>query len=133
LKALLPYCAENDIGVIPYSPMMSGLLTGECDRESIRSLPDDDWRKDSAHFTEPELNARLNLIERLRSIADRNDKTLAQLAVAWILRRQEVTGAIVGAQGPDQIEGTEQTAEWQLSEENLTALESLLQKREQVL
>ncbi len=130
---LLPYCAENDIGVITYSPMMSGLLTGKYDRESIESLPDDDWRKDSTQFTEPELTANLKLIDGLRPIAERNGKTLAQLAIAWVLLRPEVTAAIVGARTPDQIEETVQAGEWRLSEEDRAEIQSLLERRERAL
>jgi aryl-alcohol dehydrogenase-like predicted oxidoreductase len=130
---LLPYCAENDIGVVAYSPMMSGLLTGKYDRESIQNLPDDDWRKDSTQFTEPELSANLELIEELRPIAERQGKTLAQLAIAWVLRRPGVTAAIVGARRPDQIEETVEAGEWQLSEEDLAEMESLLEERDHAL
>lgn len=130
---LLPYCAENDIGVVAYSPMMSGLLTGKYDRESIQNLPDDDWRKDSTQFTDPELSANLELIEGLRPIAERQGKTLAQLAIAWVLRRPEVTAAIVGARRPDQIEETVKAGGWQLSEEDLVEIESLLEERGRAL
>lgn len=127
---LLAYCAENDIGVITYSPMMSGLLTGKYDRDSIEALADDDWRKESTQFTEPELTANLKLIEGLQPISQRSDKTVAQLAIAWVLRRPEVTGAIVGARRPDQIEETVRAGEWQLSEEDLAEVESLLKERD---
>ncbi len=127
---LLAYCAENDIGVITYSPMMSGLLTGKYDRDSIEALADDDWRKESTQFTEPELTANLKLIEGLQPIAQRSGKTVAQLAIAWVLRRPEVTGAIVGARRPDQIEETVRAGEWQLSEEDLAEVESLLKERD---
>lgn len=130
---LLPYCAENDIGVIVYSPMESGLLTGKYARERIENLPDEDWRKESTQFTEPELSANLKLIEGLRPIAGRNGKTLAQLAVAWVLRRPEVTAAIVGARDPGQIEETVEAGEWRLSEEDLAEIRSLLEEREDAL
>jgi aryl-alcohol dehydrogenase-like predicted oxidoreductase len=130
---LLPYCAENDIGVIVYSPMESGLLTGKYDRERIEDMPDEDWRKDSTQFTEPELSANLKVIEGLRPIAERNGKTLAQLAIAWVLRRPEVTAAIVGARDPDQIEETVEAGEWRLSEEDLAEIRSLLEERERSL
>jgi aryl-alcohol dehydrogenase-like predicted oxidoreductase len=130
---LLPYCAENDIGVIVYSPMESGLLTGKYDKQRIEDMPDEDWRKESTQFTEPELSANLKLIERLRPIAERNGKTLAQLAIAWVLRRPEVTAAIVGARNPGQIEETVGAGEWRLSDEDLAESRSLLEEREEAL
>jgi len=130
---LLPYCAENDIGVIVYSPMESGLLTGKYDRERIEDMPDEDWRKDSTQFTEPELSANLKFIEGLRPIAEGNGKTLAQLAIAWVLRRPEVTAAIVGARDPGQIEETVEAGEWRLSEGDLAEIRSLLEERERSL
>ena len=132
-EELLPYCAENGIGVIVYSPMESGLLTGKYDRECIENMSDGDWRKESTQFTEPELSANLTLIEGLRPIAKRNGKTLAQLAIAWVLRQSEVTAAIVGARRPDQIEETVEAGEWRLSEEDLAAIKSLLEERERSL
>lgn len=129
-EELLPYCAEHDIGVIAYSPMQSGMLTGKYDRESIEAMPEEDWRKDSKHFTEPELSANLRLIEGLRPIAERNDKTLPQLAIAWVLERPEVTAAIVGARKPEQIEETAVAGSWDLSEKDLEEIEALLEKRE---
>ncbi|HDQ70626.1 MAG TPA: aldo/keto reductase, partial [Chloroflexi bacterium] len=128
---LLPYCAENDIGVIVYSPMQSGLLTGKYDRERIEGLPAGDWRRNSTQFTEPELSANLSLIDRLRPIAARNDKTLPQLAIAWTLRRPDVTAAIAGARKPSQIEETAQAADWELSADDLEEIEALLEERHQ--
>jgi aryl-alcohol dehydrogenase-like predicted oxidoreductase len=128
---LLPYCAEHGIGVVVYSPMQSGLLTGKYDRARIEDLPDGDWRKDSRPFTEPQLSANLELVERLRSIAERNRRTLPQLAIAWTLRRPEVTAAIVGARRPSQIEETAQAADWQLSGEDLAEIKALLEVRKQ--
>jgi len=130
---LLSYCAENDIGVIVYSPMESGLLTGKYDRQRIEDMPDEDWRKESKHFTEPELSANLGLIEDLRPIVERNGKTLPQLAIAWVLERPEVTAAIVGAREPKQIEETVAAGGWDLSDEDLQKIETLLEQRERSL
>jgi aryl-alcohol dehydrogenase-like predicted oxidoreductase len=132
-EELLPYCAENDIGVIVYSPMESGLLTGKYDKERIETMSDGDWRKGSTQFMEPELSANLTLIEGLRPIAERNGKTLAQLAIAWVLRRPEVTAAIVGARDPDQIEETVVAGEWRLTADDLAEIDSLLEERERSL
>jgi aryl-alcohol dehydrogenase-like predicted oxidoreductase len=130
---LLAYCATNNIGVIVYSPMQAGLLTGKFSRERVASLPNDDWRKQNDYYREPQLSANLELVEELRPIAERNNKTLAQLAIAWVLRCPEVTAAIVGARRPSQIEETAAAGDWSLSREDLDQIEALLAKREQRL
>jgi aryl-alcohol dehydrogenase-like predicted oxidoreductase len=132
-EELLTYCAANDIGVVAYSPMQAGLLTGKYTRERIAGLPDDDWRKGSSHCSEPAISATLALIERLRPIAERNGRTLAQLAIAWVLRRSEVTAAIVGARRPSQIEETAPAGDWVLSKEDTAEIDALLAERERAL
>ena len=132
-EELLAYCAANDIGVIAYSPMQNGLLTGKYTKERIAGLPDNDWRKESPHFSEPAISATLALIEGLRPIAVRNDKTLAQLAIAWVLRRPEVTAAIVGSRRPSQIEETAIAGDWVLSAEDTAEIDALLAAREDTL
>jgi aryl-alcohol dehydrogenase-like predicted oxidoreductase len=132
-EEILPYCEEHDIGVITYSPMMSGLLTGKYDRRRIEELPSDDWRKRSEQFTEPELSANLRLIDELKELARQEGHTLPQLAVAWVLRRPEVTAAIVGARRPSQIEETAPAAEWKLSDELEERTRELLRERELAL
>jgi aryl-alcohol dehydrogenase-like predicted oxidoreductase len=132
-EELLAYCAANEIGVLAYSPMQAGLLTGKYTRERIAGLPDDDWRKGSSHFSEPAISATLALIGRLRPIAERNGRTLAQLAIAWVLRRSEVTAAIVGARRPSQIEGTAPAGDWVLSKEDTAEIDALLAERERAL
>lgn len=130
---LLRYCAAEKIGVVVARPMMGGLLTGKFTSERAAALPDDDWRKGRDQFVEPELSANLALVERLRDIARRVDKTVAQLAIAWVLRRPEVTSAIVGARSPAQIE--EDAAAWDitLSPEVCTEIDELLEARERML
>jgi aryl-alcohol dehydrogenase-like predicted oxidoreductase len=130
---LLGFCAANDIGVITYSPMQAGLLTGQFSRKRAAQLPDDDWRRRNSQFQEPRLSANLNLVEALRPIAERNGRTLAQLAIAWVLRRPEVTAAIVGARRPAQIEETAPAADWALGAADIAEIETLLEKREQAL
>jgi aryl-alcohol dehydrogenase-like predicted oxidoreductase len=132
-EELLAYCAANDIGGIAYSPMQAGLLTGKFTKERVANLPDDDWRKRDPHFREPELSANLALVEKLRPIAERNGRTVAQLAIAWVLRRSEVTAAIVGARRPSQIEETAPAGDWVLSEEDVAEIEALLVERERAL
>ena len=130
---ILPYCQEHDIGVINYSPMQKGLLTGKVDSEWVRSLPEDDHRKDDPMFNEPELSINLSFVEQLGNIADAAGKTLPQLAIAWTLRRPEITAAIVGARKPDQILETAQAADWTMSTEEIAEVEKLLQQREKDL
>ena len=126
---LLPYCTENNIGVIVYSPMQKGLLTGKMTRERIKNLPADDHRHEDPRFHEPELSANLTLVEELHSLAQKSDKTPAQLAIAWVLRHSTVTAAIVGARRPSQIEETVTAVDWVLSEEDIEAVDKLLNKR----
>ena len=133
-KELLTYCAANDMGIVAYSPMSTGLLTGKYTRELVASLPDDDWRKEqNPQFQEPALSANIKLVDGLRPIAERNGKTVAQLAVAWVLRRPEVTAAIVGARRPSHIEETVVAGNWALSSAEIAEIEALLTEREQAL
>jgi aryl-alcohol dehydrogenase-like predicted oxidoreductase len=133
-RQLLPYCAAKNIGVIVYSPMQTGLLTGKFTRDRIASLPEDDWRKErNPHFQEPALSANLALVERLRPIAERHGRSVAQLAIAWVLRRPEVTAAIVGVRRPAHIEETGGAGDWNLSPEVIAEIDGLLAERERTL
>jgi len=132
-EELLHYCSANNIGIIVYSPMQKGILTGRFTRERVQNLPQDDHRHEDPRFQEPELSANLKLVEGLRSIAERSDRTVAQLAIAWVLQRSEVTAAIVGARHPSQIEETVATGESMLSKEDITAIDTLLNKRQKEL
>ncbi len=132
-KEILPYCAEHKIGVIAYSPMQAGILTDRFSRERVAQLADGDWRKRHQHFREPELSANLKLLDGLRAIAQRQGRTTAQLAIAWVRRRPEVTAAIVGARRPAQIEETAAAADWWLSPEEINEIEALLAERQQRL
>jgi len=123
---LLGYCADNNIGVVAYSPMQKGLLTGKFSAERMANLAPDDHRCRDRNFLEPKLSANLRLVEGLRPIAQRNGLTLAQLAIAWVLRRPEVTAAIVGARRPVQIAETIKAAEAVLQDEDLAEIEGLL-------
>lgn len=127
---LLPYCAQNDIGVVAYSPMQRGLLTGKFSPERLSGLPLDDHRRRSPDFHEPQFTATLQFVEQLKPIAERNGKTLAQLSLSWVLRRSEVTAAIVGARRPEQIIETAPASDWDLSEEDIEQIEKLLAKRQ---
>ena len=123
---LLPYCAAQGIGVIAYSPMQKGLLTGKVTAPWVASLPFDDHRRGDPKFQEPQLSANLALADALGKIAAEGGKTLPQLAIAWVLRRADVTSAIVGARRPDQIEQTIAGGDWQLAEAQIAAIEDLL-------
>ncbi|HUQ40589.1 MAG TPA: aldo/keto reductase [Acidimicrobiales bacterium] len=101
----LPWCREHDTGVIVYSPMHSGLLTGRFSEKRAGSLPDDDWRRGHPEFSGEGLERNLDLVDRLRPIADKVGCALPELAVAWALAWEGVTGAIVGARDPGQVDG----------------------------
>lgn len=101
---LLPFAEHEGIGVIVYSPMSSGLLTGAMTRERIEAMPDDDWRRDDERFQEPQLSENLKLVDRLKSVAERYDTTPGAVAVAWTLANPAVDGAIVGFRRPVQVD-----------------------------
>ncbi|MBA7466734.1 Aldo-keto reductase YhdN [subsurface metagenome] len=127
---ILQYCSANNIGVIVYSPMQKGLLAGKFTRERVQNLSQDDHRRIDPRFQEPELSANLKLVEDLRPIAEKSGRTVAQLAIAWVLRHPEVTAAIVGARRPSQIEETVVAGDWVLSKEDVAAIEALLDRRQ---
>ena len=102
---LLPYCLAQNIGAIAYSPMASGLLTGSMTRDRIASLPVNDWRTRNPEFQEPKLSRNLAIAQRLREVGQRHGCSAAEVAIAWVLRNPAVTGAIVGARNPRQVEG----------------------------
>ncbi len=123
---ILPYCAESDIGVIVYSPMRSGLLTGKMTRERVQNLPSDDWRRNSEDFQEPKLSRNLELVALLEEIGGSHGKSPAEVAIAWTLRHPAVTAAIVGGRRPDQVDGIIGAAEFRLSEEEVDRIETFL-------
>ena len=120
---ILPYCKSHRIGVIVYSPMQSGLLTGAMTRERISKLPDNDWRSLNPEFREPKLSKNLALVERLRKVGQKYGRRANQVAVAWVLRHPAVTAAIVGARSPQQVEQNVGAADLQLSDEDLAKME----------
>ena len=132
-KELLGYCAKNNIGVVTYSPMQRGLLTGKFSKKYLATLAPDDHRLKSGDYQEPEFSATLALVDKLRPIAERNKRTLAQLAIAWVLRRPEVTAAIVGARKPSQIAETAPAGDWKLTKNDIAEIEKLLAERENKL
>ncbi len=120
---LLPFCEREGIGVIVYSPMGSGLLTGRMTRERIERLPDDDWRKRDPRFREPQLSRHLALVDRLRAIAERRGTVPGAVAVAWALRHPAVDGAIVGFRVPEQVDPILAAAVLELSAEEAREIE----------
>jgi len=121
---ILPLAEREGIGVIAYSPMGSGLLTGKMTRERIESLPDDDWRKRSPKFREPRLSEHLSLVERLQAVAARHGVTPGAVAVAWTLRNPAVDAAIVGFRRPDQVDPIAVAAGLELSDDDVAMIES---------
>jgi len=120
--SILPFAERERIGVIVYSPMGSGLLSGAMTRERIASLPEDDWRKRSAQFNEPRLAHNLDLVERLRVVAGRHDATPGAVAVAWTLLNPSVDGAIVGFRRPSQVDPILTAAAIQLTGEDIATI-----------
>jgi aryl-alcohol dehydrogenase-like predicted oxidoreductase len=120
---ILPYCLHEGIGVIVYSPMNSGLLTGAMTRERIAKLPKDDWRRGHADFTEPNLSRNLALVDRLREIAQRHNGSIGEVAIAWTLHNPAVTAAIVGARNASQAEGVMRAGDLQLNDKEMNEIE----------
>ena len=113
---ILPYCREHDIGVINYSPMTSGLLTGKMSAERVAQMPDSDWRKRSPNFNEPKLGRNLKLAALLTEIGREHGVETGIVAIAWTLHNPAVTAAIVGARDAGQVEGTFPAASFRLTD-----------------
>lgn len=120
---ILPYCLQNEIGVVVYSPMQAGLLTGKFD---INKLAPDDWRRKGSSFREPNLSRALELVEKLRPIAESRNITVGNLAVSWVLSNKAVTSAIVGARNSEQVKENVIAANIKLSNSELEEIKSLL-------
>ena len=121
----LTFCAAHNIGVIVYSPMQSGLLTGSMTRERIESLPENDWRSRGPQFKEPLLSRNLAVAEALSEIANSHGRTTAEAAIAWTLHNPAVTAAIVGARNPKQVDGFIGAMEFRLSEAEVAAVNAV--------
>ena len=121
---ILPYCKAQGIGVINYSPMGAGLLTGTMTRERIANLPADDWRKRGSNFQEPRLSRHLALVDILESIAEQHGRTPGEVAIAWTLHNPAVTAAIVGARNAGQIGGIIGAMDFRLSEDEFEQIEA---------
>jgi aryl-alcohol dehydrogenase-like predicted oxidoreductase len=127
---ILPFCAENAIGVICYSPLQMGLLTGAFSRERVAALAADDLRRRNEYFAEPALTRNLKLVERLRPIAERSGRTVGELALAWVLSRRGVTAVIVGGRRPGQARELAGAADWELSSQDLAEISQALAERD---
>jgi aryl-alcohol dehydrogenase-like predicted oxidoreductase len=114
------------MGVLAYSPMQRGLLTGKFSPLRLADLAPDDHRRRHPDFQEPRFSATLELVESLKEIAVRNGRTCAQLAISWVLRRDELTAAIAGARRPSQIIETAPASDWDLSENDIEQIDKLL-------
>jgi aryl-alcohol dehydrogenase-like predicted oxidoreductase len=127
-ESILPFAAENNIGVIVYSPMYSGLLSGAMTRERIGSFASDDWRKRNANFQEPLLSRNLRLACLLRDIGSRHGRTAGEVAIAWTLHNPAVTGAIVGVRKRSQVDGIIGAGDFQLSNAELSEIENAFEQ-----
>jgi aryl-alcohol dehydrogenase-like predicted oxidoreductase len=125
----LPFALKHDIGVIVYSPMASGLLSGAMTWERIARLPEDDWRKRSPNFQEPRLTRNLRLVELLRAIGKQRNATPGEVAIAWTLRNPAVTGAIVGVRSEAQVSGIAGAPDVRLSPDELWQIEQTLTRQ----
>lgn len=121
-EELLPYCLQHGIGVINYSPMVSGLLTGRMTRERIANLPKDDWRKYDEDFRDPKLTRALDLVEKLKEIGARHDVSAGVVAIAWTLANPAITGVISGARSHRQIEEISPALEFRLAPDEVAEI-----------
>ena len=122
---ILPWCRENGVGTIVYSPMGSGLLTGAMTRERAAALAPTDWRKRNPEFQEPKLSQNLELVERLRTVGARHGRSPGETAIAWTLSKEAVTGAIVGARNARQVDGIIGAGSFRLTPEEIAEVETL--------
>jgi aryl-alcohol dehydrogenase-like predicted oxidoreductase len=121
--AELPWCRKENVGVIVYSPMASGLLTGAMSRERIAALLKTDWRTRNDQFKEPRLSENLKLVERLRGVGARYGRAPGEVAIAWTLRNPAVTGAIAGARDPKQVDGIIGSMDFRLTASEIAEVE----------
>ncbi len=126
---ILPFCQKHNIGVINYSPMQSGLLTGAMTKERIAKMPQDDFRRNSRQFQEPLISRNLELVDLLRSIGERHGVEPGVVAIAWTLHNPAITAAIVGGRSGEQVEGVLPAATFRLSEEEFRKIGDFLSER----
>jgi aryl-alcohol dehydrogenase-like predicted oxidoreductase len=129
-KEILPWCKKHGIGVINYSPMMSGLLTGAMTKERVAAMPDDDFRKRTKNFQEPNLSRNLALADLLKKIGVRHDVSAGVVAIAWTLHNPAITAAIVGGRNAQQVEGVLAAATFRLTDEEFAEIESFIKEHQ---
>jgi len=127
-QEILPFCLRENIGVIVYSPMYAGLLTGAMTRERVANFLPEDWRQNLPGFKEPELSRNLRVVERLREIGRRNGRTPGEVAIAWTLKHPAVTGAIVGFRSREQVEGIIGAAHFRLNQDEIAEIEQAIRQ-----
>jgi len=125
-KEVLPYATANGIGVISYSPMVSGLLTGKMTAERVAALPADDWRRKAVEFNEPRLSRNLKLVDLLREMGHEHDVAPGVVAVAWTLHNPAITAAIVGGRSAAQVEGLAPALSFRLRDEEFERINAFL-------
>lgn len=125
-EGILPHAAATSVGVIVYSPMKNGLLSGRMTKDRVENLPEDDFRKRSPYFQEPRLTSTLNLVENLREIAGKYNATVGELSIAWTLHHPAVTGAIVGLRNGAQVDGVIKSATLEIEDSDFQRIEDLL-------
>ena len=128
---ILPYCKEHNMGVIVYSPLQQGILTGVI--KSADQLDDIDFRRNNPHFTEPELSLNLKLVDGMRPIAQKHGRSVAQVALAWVLRKKEVTSALNGARAISEMEDSILAGDFELSDGEISTIDRLLETRQKLL
>jgi aryl-alcohol dehydrogenase-like predicted oxidoreductase len=125
-ESILPHAAATNVGVIVYSPMKNGLLSGRMTKQRVENLPEDDFRRRSPYFQEPRLSATLEMVAELGGMASRYNCTVGEIAIAWTLRHPAVTGAIVGLRNAGQVEGVIRAAELNIEAADFQQIEDLL-------
>jgi aryl-alcohol dehydrogenase-like predicted oxidoreductase len=121
-ESILPYCQQHNVGVIVYSPMKSGLLTGTMTKERVAAMPDDDFRKRALNFQEPHLTRNLHLADKMKEIGARHGRSAGEVAIAWTLRHPAVTAAIVGMRSAQQVDGVIGAMDFRLSDEEIAEI-----------
>jgi aryl-alcohol dehydrogenase-like predicted oxidoreductase len=127
-EAILPFCREHNIGVLAYSPMQSGLLTGAMTPERVAGFPADDWRRNNPEFKEPRLSRNLRLAQLLGEIGSRHGASAGEVAIAWVLANPAVTGAIVGPRSPSQVDGTVGAMDLSNTADDLAQIEAFVRE-----
>ena len=127
-QEILPFCLSQNIGVIVYSPMYAGLLTGAMTRERVANFLPEDWRRNLPGFKEPALSRNLRVVEHLRAIGERAGRTPGEVAITWTLNHPAVTGAIVGFRNPQQVAGIAGAADFRLNQNEISQIEEALKQ-----